>query len=331
MNSYFQHYCTGCGLCQSTGYTKLKYREDGFPYPENSSKDMDKFCDRVCPMGKYYLNLRKYNNPWGSYVDYYSGYSNNKNVRLKASSGGILTEICVALLKLNLVDAIIQTKYDEINPIETVTVVNRTEDEVLNCAGSRYAVSSPLIDINNIVSENKKYAFVGKPCDVAALRNYAEMNSTIKKSVIYYFSFFCAGTPSRLAANHPYNRFSMSPYFYNKLFGFDVEDVDRFGLTIGHDVWIGARTIITCSCSSIGNGAVIGAGSVVTKDVPPYSIVAGVPAKIIKNRFDKKTMSLLEKSRWFELSPEQLIDFYQYKDDPATFAKEIITKYGGDS
>lgn len=48
MNSYFQHYCTGCGLCQSTGYTKLKYREDGFPYPENSSKDMDKFCDRVC-------------------------------------------------------------------------------------------------------------------------------------------------------------------------------------------------------------------------------------------------------------------------------------------
>ena len=144
-----------------------------------------------------------------------------------------------------------------------------------------------------------------------------------------YCSF--ASDVNYYGANHPYNRFSMSPYFYNKLFGFDVEDVDRFGLTIGHDVWIGARTIITCSCSSIGNGAVIGAGSVVTKDVPPYSIVAGVPAKIIKNRFDKKTMSLLEKSRWFELSPEQLIDFYQYKDDPATFAKEIITKYGGDS
>lgn len=95
-----------------------------------------------------------------------------------------------------------------------------------------------------------------------------------------YCSF--ASDVNYYGANHPYNRFSMSPYFYNKLFGFDVEDVDRFGLTIGHDVWIGARTIITCSCSSIGNGAVIGAGSVVTKDVPPYSIVAGVPAKIIK-------------------------------------------------
>ena len=49
-----------------------------------------------------------------------------------------------------------------------------------------------------------------------------------------------------------------------------------------------------------------------------------MPAKIIKNRFDKKTMSLLEKSRWFELSPEQLIDFYQYKDDPATFQKKLL-------
>lgn len=159
------------------------------------------------------------------------------------------------------------------------------------------------------------------------LRSY--VSEKYKVNVGQYCSF--ASDVNYYGANHPYNRFSMSPYFYNKLFGFDVEDVDRFGLTIGHDVWIGARTIITCSCSSIGNGAVIGAGSVVTKDVPPYSIVAGVPAKIIKNRFDKKTMSLLEKSRWFELSPEQLIDFYQYKDDPATFAKEIITKYGEDS
>ena len=93
---------------------------------------------------------------------------------------------------------------------------------------------------------------------------------------------------------------------------------------------VGANATIVCG-HTIGKWAMIAAGAVVTKDVPPYSIVAGVPAKIIKNRFDKKTMSLLEKSRWFELSPEQLIDFYQYKDDPATFAKEIITKYGEDS
>mgnify|MGYP004471263101 CR=1 FL=1 len=143
-----------------------------------------------------------------------------------------------------------------------------------------------------------------------------------------YCSF--ASEVNYYGANHPYNRFSMSPYFYNKLFGFDVEDVDRFELNIGHDVWIGARTIITSSCSSIGNGAVIGAGSVVTKDVPPYSIVAGVPAKIIKIRFNKETRDLLEKSRWFDLSPEQLMEFYQYKDNPAIFAKKIITKYGED-
>lgn len=129
-------------------------------------------------------------------------------------------------------------------------------------------------------------------------------------------------------ANHPYNHFSSSPYFYNKLFGLDVTDVNRHSLNIGHDVWIGARTIITCGCNKIGNGAVIGAGSIVTKDVPPYTIVAGAPARIIKIRFDKETSDLLETSKWFALSPNQLMEFYSLKNNPRQFAQNIIKKYG---
>lgn len=125
-------------------------------------------------------------------------------------------------------------------------------------------------------------------------------------------------------ANHPYHFFSTSPYFYNKAFGNDVEDIERFNLTIGNDVWVGAGTIITCGCKSIGNGAVIGAGSVVTKDVPAYSIVAGVPARIIKKRFDDETIQLLEESQWFNFSPSQLMMFYQYRDNPREFAKQVI-------
>lgn len=71
---------------------------------------------------------------------------------------------------------------------------------------------------------------------------------------------------------------------------------------IGSDVWIGARTIVMAGIK-IGNGAVIGSGSIVTKDVPPYAIVAGAPAKIIKYRFDNERISRLEKSRWWELNP----------------------------
>ena len=69
--------------------------------------------------------------------------------------------------------------------------------------------------------------------------------------------------------------------------------------TIGHDVWIGANVSIKAGVT-VGNGAVIGMGSVVTKDVPPYAIVAGVPAKVIRYRFDDDTIARLQAARWWE-------------------------------
>lgn len=72
-----------------------------------------------------------------------------------------------------------------------------------------------------------------------------------------------------------------------KKFGYDAEALSKGDIVIRDDVWIGSKAIIN-SGITIGQGAVIAAGSVVTKDVEPYSIVGGVPAKIIKYRFDKK-------------------------------------------
>ena len=68
---------------------------------------------------------------------------------------------------------------------------------------------------------------------------------------------------------------------------------------IGHDVWIGRNVTIKRGVT-IGDGAIIGAGSVVTKTVEPYAIVGGVPAKLIRFRFDKKTINKLEKLNWFD-------------------------------
>ena len=72
---------------------------------------------------------------------------------------------------------------------------------------------------------------------------------------------------------------------------------------IGNDVWIGTGVIILQGIS-VGDGAVIASGAVVTKDVPPYAIVGGVPAKIIKYRFDEETISRLLKSEWWNLGPD---------------------------
>lgn len=74
---------------------------------------------------------------------------------------------------------------------------------------------------------------------------------------------------------------------------------------IGNDVWVGFRATIL-SGVTIGNGAIIAAGSIVTKNVPAYTIVAGIPAKIIKKRFSPKLISKLEKIRWWDWSEDKI-------------------------
>lgn len=110
-----------------------------------------------------------------------------------------------------------------------------------------------------------------------------------------------------LNANHPMDFVSMHPLFYNPKLGFVSEgQVERTALEIGHDVWIGYRATILSSCKSIGTGAVIGAGAVVTRDVAPYEVVAGVPAKQIKFRFEPTVQKKIIESQWFDKDPKEL-------------------------
>ena len=74
---------------------------------------------------------------------------------------------------------------------------------------------------------------------------------------------------------------------------------------IGNDVWVGTRVLIMGGVT-IGNGAVVAAGAVVTKDVPPYAIVGGVPARVIKYRFPEDVIQKLEASKWWTLDDDTL-------------------------
>lgn len=111
--------------------------------------------------------------------------------------------------------------------------------------------------------------------------------------------------------DHPIERPTMHPFFYNNIRGFLRTDTipyeEENPLTIGHDVWIGDRVTIVSGCKSVGEGAVIAAGAVVVKDVAPYSIVGGVPAKRLKMRFDPETIARLTASRWWERDLEELM------------------------
>lgn len=78
------------------------------------------------------------------------------------------------------------------------------------------------------------------------------------------------------------------------------------GAIIGNDVWIGRNAIILQSCKTIGDGAIVAAGAVVTKDVPPYAIVGGVPAKVIKYRFSPAVIKKLLATKWWNLPDSEL-------------------------
>lgn len=146
-------------------------------------------------------------------------------------------------------------------------------------------------------------------------------NGGRKITVGRYCSF--ASEIHYFGANHPMNYVSMSPYFYNKSFGKEVTDIERNTLEIGNDCWIGYGVIITAGCKKIGNGAVVAAGAVVTADVPPYSVVAGVPARVLRYRFDKEIIEAIEKSKWWEHTPDECMKYYDVIDNPIEFSRRI--------
>lgn len=121
-----------------------------------------------------------------------------------------------------------------------------------------------------------------------------------------------------LNSEHPINNISTYP-FKVKIMGADCESLSKGDIIVDDDVWIGHRAIIM-SGVHIGQGAVIGAGAVVTRDVPPYAVVAGVPAKIIKMRFKEEIVSCLLDVDFSKLSDtlikSHICDLYTLLDSP---------------
>jgi acetyltransferase-like isoleucine patch superfamily enzyme len=141
--------------------------------------------------------------------------------------------------------------------------------------------------------------------------SYIEVGTVLAHATLGKFCSVAGGCYIGLGV-HPSREFvSTHPAFYSTSRGLHTSFADRDYLaeyapvTVGNDVWIGTAAVIRGGIS-IGDGAIIGAGAVVTRDVPPYAIVGGVPAKLIRYRFDTPTIDFLLAFKWWDKGDDWL-------------------------
>lgn len=186
------------------------------------------------------------------------------------------------------------------------SVVNCTRNVFLIVFGNKIKIGSGVyLDLNTNLKGNN------------LINDYSRLISVNLDKYSYVSPFcilidcnigrFCSIGPGVKAGLgvHPIDGVSTSPYIYNEQLFKTRREEDFSSVEIGHDVWIGANALIMGGVK-IGIGAVIGAGAVVTRDVPNYAVVVGCPARIIKKRFSDEKIDRLINSKWWEMDIQSI-------------------------
>jgi len=179
----------------------MKMTPEGFLRPEVGTaltNDEDRLVSDICP-GITLVQKPEMGDDhplWGPIVAVYTGAATDAKLRHHGSSGGVLSAILLYLIESKAVDYVVQNVGSEQLPLENTIIESKNRNDVIRAAGSRYAPSAPLSQLDRQLKRPGRFAFVGKPCDVAALRALELHDPRVSNKVPYILSFFCAGIPS---------------------------------------------------------------------------------------------------------------------------------------
>jgi acetyltransferase-like isoleucine patch superfamily enzyme len=176
--------------------------------------------------------------------------------------------------------------------------------------------------LKDLATKARVYLMRRQQFDSLALREHFRTNHRIEVGLYSYGCFdqwrmpgpiqvgrYCsiANTVRSAPINHPTEALTTHPILYERKFGVVDEDITwDTPLIIEDGAWIAHNVVILPSCKFIGRGAIVGAGAILTKDVDRYAIVAGNPARKLRDRFEPALVDAIEATRWWELDPPAL-------------------------
>lgn len=210
--------CSGCGGCAAIAEGKVSMITTGAGYarPEQHvalTSEEERVLTRTCPGNRVDVTECEGENHalWGPLLAVRSGHATDPDMRFEASSGGGLSALLAFLVESGKVDFVLQTTASETRPVANRTIFTTDRAGIVASAGSRYAPSSPLDGVVQALSRPGRGAFVGKPCDVTALRALAAERPEVAEKFPYMLSFFCAGVPSLKGADQILEQLGADP------------------------------------------------------------------------------------------------------------------------
>ncbi len=198
--------CIGCGLCQSIAgpeSIRIVMAGEGGERPlvlRPLGETVLRMINAVCPgvVVRGYAPGSEPSEPeldptWGPSRTMAIGHAGDPSVRFHASSGGALTALALHLLREGKVDFVLHVKASASQPLRTVRHLSFDAARVIEACGSRYGPAAPLIDFSDVLDRNQPFAFIGKACDISAIRNYAAVDARVDQLLRYTLNFYCGG------------------------------------------------------------------------------------------------------------------------------------------
>lgn len=210
--------CTGCGLCVgvASGALKMETRPPGYSRPYQLAS-VDEVVERkiaaACPgaIVAPWRDAPQRHPFWGPSYRVLTGHATDPSVRHAGSSGGMLTALAIHALETGMVDGVLHVVADPARPTRNIMQWSDSAAGVVAGAGSRYAASSPLAEIDRLLDRGRRFVFVGKPCDVSALRQLARIDPRVDTLAPIKLAFFCAGIPSHDGADRIVRQMELDP------------------------------------------------------------------------------------------------------------------------